>query len=207
MIRPRSGREIGFFQLVGALKEVYNLSSFLAIFLSLAAVFFCGKWWSLPWKLSLRDLAQHNHIEHDCSLTRPDAAPGAKYAPNHVNFTLLCRLLDITDADTLSFQDFVKARIRRAMEDKKPIDALHKEIAHGEAALTILALGMEPDSNTTSSESIKVPRSFVRQWFGEDRLPDGWSRPLKPIGFKQTVSLSGKIKKAIAARDWIAQSA
>jgi len=199
---PRDGRRIGMGQLVGSLREVYNLSYPLAIILATVGMVFCGKWWSLPWKIDLHDLAQHNRIEHDCSLTHPDAAQGAKYAPNHVSFTLLERLLDVGKADHLHMNDFIAARIKRALDDPKPLDAVHKEIAHGEAALTMLVLGTKPVGDPDSK--IAVPRNFIYQWFGEDRLPDGWSRPSKQIGLRETVSLSAAIKDGIHAKDAIA---
>lgn len=164
----------------------------------------CGQWWSLPWRLNLHDLARHNRIEHNCSLTHDDAK-GSIYAPNHVNFTLLCRLLSLAKRDHLVMDDFVQARIRRAMEDKKPLDAVHKEIAHGEAALTMLVLGSKPSDGQNSS--IVVPRAFVKEWFGEDRLPNGWQKPSREIGLGDAMSLSGLIGKAIIAQDWIAKCA
>lgn len=166
----------------------------------------CGKWWSLPWTINLHDLSRHNRIEHDCSLAHPDAEhPSDEFAPNRVSFTLLRRLLDISTSGQLSLDNFVQARIRRALEDKKPLDAVHKEIAHGEAALTLLIFGAKGVDGSDSSRL--VPRSFVEQWFGQDKLPDGWTKPATQIGLVQTAKMSAEIKAAILKEDWIYRSA
>ncbi|KAI0702848.1 Cloroperoxidase [Cytidiella melzeri] len=199
---PRNGRDIGFMQMVGALREVYNLSFLLALLLTTVGMFTCSPWWPLRWKIDLHDLARHNRIEHNCSLTHADAASGAVFAPNHTSFTLLCRLLRGTKTDTLAIGDFVDARIRRAKEDehRAPLDWMHREIAHGETALTMLVLGERQMAGDSLNSTIVVPRTFVKQWFGSDRLPDGWKKPEKEVGLWETVGLSATVKQAISAQ-------
>src|ERR1700730_18746890 len=90
--RPRDGKNIGVFQLIGAIREVYNLSlpmsSILTTSALAAAIRNRG---SL--KIDLHDLALHNLVEHDSSLAHDDVAPGAKFAPTVVNPDLLHRVL------------------------------------------------------------------------------------------------------------------
>ncbi|KAI0347206.1 Cloroperoxidase [Trametopsis cervina] len=193
---PRNGRDITVGQMTASLQEVYNLSWPLAAFLTVVGMLLCGRWWSLPWRFDLHDLARHNAVEHNCSLTHPDAAPGELFAPNHVSYTLLCRLLDAAKQDHLCLTDFVDARIRRAQEDTKPLDAMHREIAHGEAALTLLVLGERPSENSPGS-SIVVRRRFVKEWFGKDKLPKGWKKPSREIGLRDAAGLSAIIKQRI----------
>ncbi|KAJ3552096.1 heme-thiolate peroxidase [Phlebia brevispora] len=141
---PHDGHNISFVQAVRAMKDVYNISYPLGIFLALGGMFLCGQWWRLPWKFDLHELAKHNKIEHDGSLCHRDAGPEEQFAPVRVDHTLLDRLLCITKADSFSILDFAQARIKRAMENRKPLDAIHREIAHGEASLTINVFGKAP---------------------------------------------------------------
>lgn len=209
--RPRNGQDIGWWQLICALHEVYNLSYPLAILLATVGVLLCGRWYHLPWTLSLHELARHNAIEHDCSLAHADAAPGAKFAPYHTDRTLLCRLLETSVTQKLlplGMADFVAARIRRALEVRKDIGSLHREIAHGETALTMLTMGKVPDGmEDCKDKELVVPREFIRVWFGSDRLPDCWEKPKKEIGMFRAKALSGVVKNEIFRRNYISQCA
>jgi hypothetical protein len=188
------------FQMISALREVYHLSLIFALFLTMAAIFVCGRWWSLPWRIDLHDLSRHSRIEHDCSMCHGDAKLGHAYAPSHVSYRLLKRLLSMsTNKDSLTLDHFVEARIRRAWEDTKPLDSVHREIAHGEAALTMLILGQRPMPESPDT-AITVPCSFVKEWFGGNRLPERWKRPEKEIGLLQAGRLSGAIRERIRAR-------
>ncbi len=204
-------------QTIHAMKEVYNISYPLGFFLAMGGMLFCGKWWRLPWKLDLHNLAQHNRIEHDNSLVHEDA-DGNIYAPTRVNHTLLLRLLKDTDRDAFTLRDFVHARMRRANEVRKPLDILHKEIAHGETSLTMRVFGVKVDptsvpspeklyDNSVAQHPYVVPRTFIEQWFGEDRLPDGWKKPSREIGFLQAVSMSKMIANEIFRLDWVGRGA
>ncbi|KAI0770831.1 Chloroperoxidase [Irpex lacteus] len=193
---PRDGRDIGMFQMVYALREVYNLSLPLAFFLTIVGFVLCAPWWPFQWTMNLHDLSRHNHIEHNCSLCHADARPGALFAPWHVSFSLLHRLLGTTNTEYLTLQNFADARIQRARDDPKPLCSMHREIAHGEAALTMLVLGQHPTKTGSDAELI-VPHQFIHQWFGCSRLPEGWKRPEKEIGLIQAALLSWKVKQAI----------
>lgn len=207
--RHRDGRNIGWWQLVCALHEVYNLSYFFAMFLAAAGVIFCGHWHRLPWSLDLHQLAEHNRIEHDCSLAHDDAAPGAKFAPHHTDHTLLCRLLDTSrKALPLGLGDFVAARIQRAEEVRRDIGRLHREIAHGETALVMLTMGRPPQGvETCQDSSLVVPKDFIQVWFGRDQLPDSWEKPKEEVGLFRTASLSRAIGQELFRKDYIAQCA
>ncbi|KIP08321.1 heme-thiolate peroxidase [Phlebiopsis gigantea 11061_1 CR5-6] len=198
---PRDGRHIGWWQLVCGLREVYNLSFPLAAILTTVGMLFCGSWFH-PGTLSLHELGLHNRLEHDCSLVHADALPNARFAPNHTDRTLLCRLLTIAPKSTvLAVQDFAWARIRRSKESGKSIDAIHREIAHGEAGLTLLTMGMPSSETDSSDESLTVPREFVKQWFGYDQFPEGWERPKKTITLRRAVAMSCIVKKEIRKID------
>lgn len=197
---------------------MYNLSYPLAIILSTVGIIFCGSL-SHPGTLHLHELGWHNRIEHNCSLAHADAAPGAKFAPNHSDRTLLCRLLStsVTSMSTvLRANDFALARIRRALESKKTIDKIHSEIAHGEAGLTLLTMGVVSNESSyndvwiwkllgrwfaPSDDTRVVQRQFIRTWFGDDRFPDNWERPKKTITLFRAVYMSRVIEKEIAGID------
>lgn len=187
---------------------MYSLSYPLAIFLSTIAVCFCGCWYKLPWTVDLHDLGWHNRIEHNVSTVHDDAKPGEKFAPSKPNKILLHHLLECAPGGTgLGIDEFVRARIRRAMQVKKPLDSVHKEIAHGESALTLLVLGQTKQGGSSSDKSLAIPRNFVEQWYGDERLPDGWKTPKKQVGFLRTVYMSQTIQARIRMQDYIARSA
>lgn len=109
--RPHDGRELGAFELVAVLRDIYSLSAPLAWLLVVAGFLLCGSFtikprsWSrrqddstphlnivsrildlLPIpriRLDLHDLAKHGsfRIEHDASLGHADALLGARFAP------------------------------------------------------------------------------------------------------------------------------
>ncbi|KAI0092716.1 Chloroperoxidase [Irpex rosettiformis] len=196
---PRDGRGIGMFQMAYALREVYNLSLPLAFFLTIVGFILCAPWWPFHWTINLHDLSRHNQIEHNCSLCHADAKPGAEFAPWHVSFTLLHRLLGTTSSGYLNIDSFVEARIQRARDDPKPLCSVHREIAHGEAALTMLVLGQRL-AKDSPDEKLVVPYQFIQQWFGCSRLPEGWKKPEKEIGLFEAGWLSRNVKKAIEKR-------
>lgn len=186
-----------------ALVDVYNLSYPLAIVLSTVGVVFCGSW--RRGTLDLHELSRHGQIEHDVSTVHEDAAPGAQFAPCCPSRPLLSQLLSTASGVVMRLDDFVHARIKRANMACKSIDSVHKEIAHGESALTLLVLGKgKPQCEDTD---LVVPKDFVEQWYGDERLPEEWERPTKPVGLLRTVRLSQTVALRIDTHDWVKRSA
>jgi hypothetical protein len=106
--RPRDGRNIGLFQLIGALRKVYNVSIPLAVILAVGGFIKCSHSF---FSLHLSDLNTHGKIEHNASLAHLDVHEGD---PTIVNRPLLQQLLaDSSDGVGLTVEDFVKARVRR----------------------------------------------------------------------------------------------
>jgi hypothetical protein len=185
---PRSGKNIGLFQLITALRQVYHLSLPVAAVMSFVGIFVCGHGFSLD----LDGLAAHNKLEHDASLVHLDAPEGCSKAPTTVDPDLLRSFLSTATPDHgLSEDDF--ARTRCAREEKKPLGALLADFAKGEAALTLLLM---------ANENGEVPVETLERWWGEERLPDGWQRPHSPITFakirRQTHSMK---QRMVAIRD------
>jgi len=174
---PHDGKNIGFWQLVQAVRSVYNLSFPLAVLLALSGILLCGH----ALRLDLDKLALHNRIEHDASLVHKDAEAGHAEAPIPVDPELLHTLVSFSHEGGLSLDALARLRVEREAQLTSPLDSVHSEIGKGEAALCWLVFKQEDG---------RVPRSILEQWFGEERIPEGWA-PAKEIGLleaRQTAS-------------------
>jgi len=153
--------------------------------------------------MELHHIGLHNHIEHDASITHDDA-PGidALYAPwasNHSLFEDFMR--DSTagkDGNHVDLRDLGTARVRREHESAtwsgRIIDALHAEIARGEAALVIGIFGeslpetpahIKHDGDDWHWDFLAVPKHVMRTFWLEERLPENW-RPRRTTTLKST---------------------
>lgn len=188
-------------QLVQAVTQAYNISTPLASLLAVFGVAMCGNGWTVD----LHDLAKHNVIEHDGSLVHDDACAGCSFAPTSVDRSLLERILSISPNAFLTFQDLAKARALRDVETRQPLNRLHAEIARGELALIFEVLGVcaPPDEirrrkgGCTHDAEMTVPKKYMEQWFVEERLPDGWQRPIKVVGLIEIFTKSRKIARMV----------
>ncbi|KAH9938278.1 Cloroperoxidase [Fomitopsis serialis] len=192
---PRDGRGITAVQLIRALVQVYNFSVPLAVVLSVVGVVLCGNWWSLD----LHQLAKHGLIEHNGSLAHDDTPPHEAYAPTAVDPKLVHQLLSVTSAPYLTLRDFAKARALRDSAIPTPLDRVHAEIARGEAVLTIQTFGLKSKDTVGSAGELDgaVMKTFLEQWLGQERLPEGWQKSQTPIGLVETASRSRQIEKMI----------
>ncbi|KAH9999927.1 Cloroperoxidase [Russula vinacea] len=179
-ILPHNGRNISAFKLISVLREHYNVSLPLAILLSLGGTLKCGR----HFKIDLGDLARHNVIEHDASLTHADALPGARYAPVEVDKELVQQMLDASQnpkSDILTFDELVTVRANRDATLRRPFTWAHGVIARGEIALTVQTLGDEEGN---------IRKQDIKEWFGQERLPLGWTKPATTIGIWITTRIS-----------------
>lgn len=136
--------------------------------------------------VDLHDLAAHGKIEHHGSLVHDDAHPGAQYAPILVNYSRLRKLLGYAaPGHGLQLGDFLKARAERDRALATQLDKLHAEIAVGELSLTWLLMKNERD---------EVPLGTLDQFYGEERIPEGWTRPTDSIGLRMTRSYATQIQ-------------
>jgi hypothetical protein len=148
----------------------------------------CGRYL----KIDLHDLARHNRIEHDGSLTHADTIPGGLYAPVHVDKDLLQHLLDVSkNRDFLSIDDFVAVRAARDATLSRPLSGVHNAISRGEIAMTVQLFG-DPDGH--------VPKRFIEEWFGDQRLPCGWFKPTTAVGFLRTTRIVQWVGKEVEKR-------
>lgn len=91
-------------------------------------------------------------------------------------------------------------------EDK--LDTIHEQIALGESALTWLLFSEEnvTETETSSTSDINIdrtiPLSFLAQWFGEERIPDGWVRPYKTVGLLDARKVADRVRKDMEVVSW-----
>ncbi|KAI5119579.1 hypothetical protein M0805_006464 [Coniferiporia weirii] len=209
---PHSGHSIPFFVLIKAMRTVYNVSLPLAFLLTVGGFLMCGHFtgsgFSTRLELSLHDLSRHGRIEHDGSLGHADAEPGEIFAPSEPDPARLNGLLNegivsgksSANSDTLSFFDLAKERFLRDRALNRPLGAFHAEITRGEVALIILTLGLNVGGPHASSnfETCAVPRDRIAQWFGEERLPVGYTVPSTQIGLLRTAGLARRVRAEVA---------
>jgi len=194
-ILPHDGRNITAYQLISVLRQHYHVSLPLAAFLSVVGTFVCGRHFTVD----LEDFALHNHIEHDASLTRANARPDGRYAPVAVDKKLLQNFLDTAkNHDFLTFEDLVRVRAARDQTLQSPLSKFHNAIARGEVALTLQTLG--------DSEG-RIPKQYIQEWFGGERLPEGWSKPVTAIGLLSTTRIVNRVadlmNQVLFTKKWI----
>ncbi|KDR78166.1 hypothetical protein GALMADRAFT_94692 [Galerina marginata CBS 339.88] len=143
-------------------------------------------------------------IAHDASFVHPDlvpsTAPSPKLLKKLLSYAPTRRNLDQKDRDGLSLIDIAQFHAERVQSTPTSLSPVHLQIALGECALAWEVLrGQQCDYNPVNEEHDReayvskervdgvVPVSRLAQWFGEERLPDGWwdaggVRPKNPIG-------------------------
>ena len=136
-----------------------------------------------------------------------DAAPGAEYAPSVPDKARIANMLAAGSArtaagakgpiDALSILDFARVRYSLNLALRKPLDAIHAEIARGEVALTLLVMGSRGERNEAHDEPV-VPKDRIRQWFLEERLPSGWETPHEHVTLFKTMETGRRVKADVA---------
>jgi len=181
----RDGRGLTLYALVKAQVEVFNISYPLALSLAVEAVFLCGNGLTA----TLEQVRAHNRIEHDASLSREDV-PGNSWQRDPELIKLL--IADSGTIEGLSFKDMARVRVRREKTLKgRHLDFAHLRIALGEACLTIGVWGFGGGEDMTKRV---VSKARLRSFFLDERLPEGWARPLHRLGFLQTLDMGGKLQ-------------
>ncbi|THH17421.1 heme-thiolate peroxidase [Bondarzewia mesenterica] len=179
---PRDGRNIHPHQLVRGLREGFNLSLPLSLFLTYGALFLLSQFRFI----SLSDFARHNCIEHDASLAYANTRRNSEYAPCRLDEECLQAMLaDSTDRVGLTVHDIARARVRR--ERGRTLDKMHAEIARGEMALMMGIFG---------GEKKEIPLEVVTELWSQGRFPKGWA-PTKTQGLLHTSRTSAEIRKSM----------
>ncbi|KAF8548693.1 Cloroperoxidase [Imleria badia] len=185
---PRDGMNIGPFAIYRALREGYQLSMFLAFFLTFSGWAILGQ----LRKMSLWDLSRHNCIEHDASLFHVDAHGEEEYAPVAVSNSLMKSSLHQGGQyipGRMTLEDVANIRVKREAALQKPLRWWQAEIARGEMAVAIGVLGGKDGAKNG------LDLEVLRLWVTQERLPDDW-KPDHTQGLYKT----GWMTKAIRDR-------
>lgn len=185
----RDGRGLGTFQVIKALKDVYNLSPILGLGLVMATKLKIGL--SLFRSFSLAQFSKHNAIEHDASLVHDDASAGTD--PATVNQEFAEQLFKLAKSNQIlgvpELATFRKAREAYCAE-KNPeyvLNGKKKFLAYGEASLLLNVLGRD------ESISLRHARSFLV----DERIPEDYERPSKGMGLPDLEPTSKKIQDLV----------
>ncbi|RPD67313.1 Cloroperoxidase [Lentinus tigrinus ALCF2SS1-7] len=195
---PRDGRNITVTQLVSAIRHIYGISLPFASILALGGVAKCGHWKGLGMVVDLHELAKHNAVEHDGSLVHADTAPGEVYAPTAVDPVLLRHLLETSTTDVLTRRDLCRAQLTRQAASR-PLNSTQSFVSKGELDLIHQVFGI-PSSERSSStpaegHELVVPKAVLEDWLGREKLPEGWSGPLREVGLLELVGQVREIEK------------
>lgn len=151
-----------------------------------------------PWtatSLDLDHLNKHDAIEHDASLSRRDFSEGDNHS---LQPDLIDALLNDGEGDSLTVASLAKSRARREKESQakgaKALSSTAQTLAYGEAALLLQAMGV-----SDATGNLKAPKAAVKTWFRDEKLPDGYVKPAKAIGFSSTSTLATTIQNMAKA--------
>ena len=201
--------------MVNAIRTVYNISLPLALFLTIAGFLFCGRYGiaaiPLVQTINLKTIARHSRIEHDGSLAHADAEPGAEFAPTTPDKAILTDLLkEAGGRQSLNLGDLVRVRARRDEALRvagKKLGLVHCECAYTHFYYAVSRFVRLCAADITLGECAfilgimgngeEVPVERIRQWMGEDRLPDGWNRPKRTLGLLELRGMVMKISNAV----------
>ncbi|KAJ7925504.1 hypothetical protein B0H13DRAFT_2570113 [Mycena leptocephala] len=207
---PRRGTQITFTRLLHAVKAVYNLSLPLALLLTVVGFLTCAKfsaytfvpapmWWLPMAALSvldpefsrpLRARVEQNRPRRlpraliRCSLARAITRP-ARRLPQH-----RARIPHPNAEAGLTLGELTEVHVARERSLPRPLGNVHEQIAVGECALGWLVM-RNPATGIIDLDTLE-------QWFGEERLPEGWwdsRRPVKPVGLILARKMAGEVQR------------
>ncbi|KAJ3859821.1 hypothetical protein EV359DRAFT_67841 [Lentinula novae-zelandiae] len=169
---------------------------------------------SISYTLTLSSLSSFGpglKIAHRASLVHPNYP---SQCPDKVMVEEVLELKSKTETESgrvggeLSLEDLARLRVSREresdLESKKcRLDKVHEQVALGESALTWLLFAQKASiselssSLSSSSSPPSIPLSYFTQWFGEERIPDGWTRPANTIGLLDARKMAGVVQQEI----------
>jgi len=190
---PRNGKAITPEMFSTAIENVYNFDTVLGYLFGHLAIPAVANNSLTTYTLDLDHLNLHDGIEHDASLSRNDFIQGDNHS---FQPKLLEALLADAEGDFITAESLAKARSRREKDSlaagSPALTTKSTTLAYGESALILQALGI-PDA----SGNFKVPKASIQKWFGEEKLPDGYTKPAKSISLTSTASLSSTIQNLV----------
>ncbi|KAL1948515.1 hypothetical protein VTO73DRAFT_12590 [Trametes versicolor] len=163
-ILPRDGRNIKFTELGRVIQEVYNFAPTFGVIGPKQAANFLGRdYWTD--RFDLRDLDAHNCIEHDASVTRPDAfleKDQGKIPQELVEEVLTC---GTGPGGKLTEPDLSRLMGKRRVEAKR---------ANPEYSLSLFHKLFGSWNCSTLLRIFGGDIADLRVVLGEERLPEGW---------------------------------
>lgn len=148
--------------------------------------------------VDLHELAKHNAVEHDGSLVHADTAPGDVYAPTAVDPVLLRHLLETSTTEFLTRRDLCRAQLTRQAASR-PLNSTQAFVSKGELDLIHQVFGIRSSElgsgASTAGDELVVPKVFLEEWLGHERLPDGWKGPLREVGLLELIGQVREIEK------------
>jgi hypothetical protein len=167
------------------------------------------------WTLDLSALSTRGwcKITHDAAFVHPDGvsstAPDPRLLQDFVDYASGSKKQDsFGERFGLNFVDIARYHALRENASKTRLGIIHKQVALGECALSWLVLCGPSSSENSSGEFEGVlPRERLEQWFGEERLPDGWwdaqgVRPSQTVGLwkaRQAADFIGRLVEAMSS--------
>ncbi|RDB23900.1 hypothetical protein Hypma_009266, partial [Hypsizygus marmoreus] len=150
------------------------------------------------WTLSLSSLSTRGHtkIAHDASLVHPDTVPSSAPDPAllasflHKSKSKSKSKSEAHRGDGLTLADLGALHAQREAERGMPLSRLHEQVALGECGLAwcVMRVPSCAGGGTGDEGEDVIPLSTLEQWFGEERLPEGWwdevggGRPGRRVG-------------------------
>lgn len=148
----------------------------------------------MSWTLNLADLSARgwNKIAHDGSLVHLSGAPSHAPSPGLLaNFLNTARASPHPNAEAgLTLGELTEVHVARERSLPRPLGNVHEQIAVGECALGWLVM-RNPATGIIDLDTLE-------QWFGEERLPEGWwdsRRPVKPVGLILARKMAGEVQR------------
>ncbi|KAF9523209.1 hypothetical protein CPB83DRAFT_739731, partial [Crepidotus variabilis] len=201
----RDGKNLRAKDVSRGLQHCYNLSPFLAAFLSYGGFLaITGSFWK---KIDLYGIGKHNRVEHDASLVHYDTPEGQEFAPIQIDHALVDKLIEDvrpspqeveamkatpSGSDVrclMNAEDVARARIRRENECRT-LKSIQQNTARGEMAIILGVFEVKTASKTG------VPVEWMKRWIGEERLPEGW-KPTHVQGIFDVIKRNKSILAAI----------
>ncbi|KAF8200305.1 hypothetical protein BJ912DRAFT_948673 [Pholiota molesta] len=153
-------------------------------------------------------------ITHDASFVHADGkcstAPDTTLLQGLLTYALTTKNADGSAKEGLGLVDVAVYHAKRC-NSSAPLDNLHAQIGLGECSLAWEMLSTAPHAGAEFHDGRQAPGSGLgglipvarlEQWFGEERLPDGWwgvdgVRPVRAIGVLRARRMANLIDELI----------
>lgn len=190
--RPRDGKAITPQQFNTSIQQVYHVSAPLTAALIKGGVDCCSK----NGTITLSDLAIHNpndpaslNIEHDASIVHVDVKPGQTHASTVPDKALVEAVAKKYNKG-LTLASFAEIRVNTEKKLQAPLVPALKGVTLGEATMAHYVL------KGSGSEVVDV-KNFV-QWFGQERLPKGYTPPAEELSLQSFAARRTELTAHIA---------